>query len=229
MLEYSLRPNRFTDDPDDQLANVEHSGTATFDDLITHITQEGGAIKESEARSNVLEFFKAMRFYLALGRTISLEFMNIRFTISGVFTDSSDSFDSNRHKLNLKVNAGSFLKEVLPNMKLSKVKATVTAITIDRVQDYMSKTNDTTLTAGGMVRLLGENLTIDTEDTEQGIYLIANDNTETKVEFLQLITGGELMFQTPAELAKGTYTLEVRAKIRFQKEISKGRFEDLTI
>lgn len=228
-MNYSLRPNRFTEDPNDQLAKVEHSGTADLNDIITKMTTEGGAIKESEARSNILEFFNAIAYFLAQGKTISLDFIKIRFSITGVFNDVEDSFDTKRHQINIKITAGKFLKNLIPSLTLTKIKATPTSIEVDRVYDFMSKTQDETITSGGMVRLLGQNLTIDLADTAQGVYLIANDGTETKVEFVQLISSGELMFQSPANMEPGTYTLQIRARIKGWKEASKGSLEDINV
>lgn len=228
MIKYSLRPNRFTEDPNDQLANVEHSGTATLDDIVAQMTLEGGAIKESEARSSILEFFKAVQYQLTLGRSVSLEFLKLRFSLSGVFTDTDDSFDASRHQLNLKITPGSFLKKTLADLSLTKVKADTVGVEIARIYDFMSKTTDETITSGGMVRVLGEHLRIDAEDAEQGIYLIGDDS-ETKVEFYQSITLGELMFQAPTGLTPGSYALEIRTRIRNQKDLSTGRFDDLTV
>lgn len=228
-MNYSLRPNRFTENPNDQTASVEHAGTATIDTIIDRMVAEGGAIKESEARSNILEFFKATNYYLSQGYTISLDYFKARFSISGVFTDTNDTFDANRHQLNIKMSAGKFLKEVVGNVPLNKVKGSTVSINIDRVQDYMSKTNDDVLTSGGMVRILGDRLFIDTSDDNQGVFLIAEDRTETKIEFLQQISYGELMVQIPMGLAAGTYRLEIRSIIRGQTSLSKGLVDDLEV
>ncbi len=228
-MDYSLRPNQFTDDPNDQLAKVEHSGTTTLEQIIRHMTGEGGAIKESEARSNILEFFKSVNYFLGLGQTISLDFLKIRFSITGVFSSKDDYFDPDRHQLNIKITPGRFLKAALLELPLTKVKGSTTSIVLEQVYDFTTKTRNEVLTAGGMVRVLGENMTLNLTDEEQGVYLVADDRTQTKVQFLQLITYGELLFQVPAGLAPGNYTVEVHARIRGAKDLSKGIMQDLNL
>lgn len=174
-------------------------------------------------------FFKATNYYLSQGHTISLDYFKVRYSISGVFTDTSDSFDANRHQLNLKMTPGKFMKDVIGSVPLTKVKGSSVSIDIDRVQDYMSKTNNEILTAGGMVRILGDRLSIDQADENQGVYLIDEDRTETKIEFLQQISSGELMVQIPIGLTSGTYRLEIRSIIRGQTSLSKGLIEDLEV
>ncbi|MCB0175299.1 MAG: DUF4469 domain-containing protein, partial [Anaerolineae bacterium] len=61
-------------------------------------------------------------------------------------------------------------------------------------------------------KLRGHNLQFDEADPQQGIFLVAEDQTRTRVEVVLHNTARELIFLVPNTLASGSYTLEVRAR-----------------
>ena len=228
-MDYSLIPNRMKPDSPEQLARVQHKRTCTIDDVIQEMTAEGSAIKESEARANIHEFFMAMAHLLKQGNTISLDYLKARFSLSGIFTDANDQFDPNRHQLNIKLTPGPFLNQLTKKVPLNKVKAQTTTVTINEYHDYRSKTTNEQLTIGGLARIRGANMGIDAQAADQGVFLIDSKGKANKADFVESVNLAELMFQVPGNLEANTYRLEVRAKIRHNKTLLIGRVHGVVL
>ncbi|MDR8392506.1 DUF4469 domain-containing protein [Aliifodinibius sp. S!AR15-10] len=69
---------------------------------------------------------------------------------------------------------------------------------------------------------MGELLKIDPEDPDQGLFLVASDGAETKVEEFVENSPSKLGFRVPEGLASGEYTMEVRAKLHNTNELRVG-------
>lgn len=72
--------------------------------------------------------------------------------------------------------------------------------------------DNSTLVPGGGVKLRGHNLQFNEADAEQGIFLVADDQTRTRIEVVLHNTPRELIFLVPNTLTSGEYTLEVRVR-----------------
>jgi hypothetical protein len=79
------------------------------------------------------------------------------------------------------------------------------------------------MTPGGMGQLAGEQLKFDPTDPAQGIFFVAADGSEARVEVVDKNTGGELIFLIPASLTSADYTLVVRSHLNFG-ELRSGNF-----
>ena len=75
--------------------------------------------------------------------------------------------------------------------------------------------------------MIGFNLKYDDTDLQQGIFFVAEDDTETRVEIFASITASRLIFTAP-ELAPGNYKIKVRA-IFNEKEIRTGELKKITL
>ncbi len=63
-----------------------------------------------------------------------------------------------------------------------------------------------------MGTIKGDMLDFDSAETTQGIFLIAEDKSETKVEIVGQIRPSVLRFIVPPTLTSGEYTIKVRTK-----------------
>ncbi len=228
-MDYALRPNKLNNQHNSHLAHVVHTGTATMTDVLNQMTAEGSAIKESEAQGNILEFFKAVNHFLQLGYTVSLDFLKLRYSITGVFDGADDSYDPARHQLNVKVNPGPFFKTSSQQIVLNKVRHQAPRVTIHEVFDFATKTTNGKLTLSGMVTVRGAHMRIDDNDPQQGVYLLMAGQPEVKVAHVRVFNASELVFQVPNNLVPGFYQLEVRAKLKDTKDYSRGTLDNLTV
>ncbi len=80
------------------------------------------------------------------------------------------------------------------------------------------------MTPGGTGRLAGDLPKFDRSDLAQGIFFLAGDQSETRVEVVDRNTSGQLSFLVPA-LAAGAYRLEVRTVLNSGQELHKGELK----
>ena len=84
------------------------------------------------------------------------------------------------------------------------------------------------MTKGGVVQLVGARLKFDAKDTAQGIFFVPETGARVRVAVIAENKPARLMAIIPADLAAGTYYIEVRTKITSSpkplKNIKTGRF-----
>ena len=81
------------------------------------------------------------------------------------------------------------------------------------LQEYMDINTGTTnsiLTPGGIGQVVGSELKFSAANADEGVFLVHEAGTETKITVLATRTEGKLVFSIPAGLATGGYRLEVR-------------------
>jgi hypothetical protein len=92
-----------------------------------------------------------------------------------------------------------------------------------RLLQYINPNNgdgNQTLTPGGGAQLMGEFLSFDPADPDQGIFLTAGDQESIRAEVVMRNTPSDLIFLVPSGLPAGKYRLEVCA--RFGAELRTG-------
>ena len=84
------------------------------------------------------------------------------------------------------------------------------------------------LTKGGGVQPIGSRLKFDAKDTAQGIFFVPETGEAVRAAVIAENNPARLMAIIPADLATGTYYIEVRTKITSSpkplKNIKTGRF-----
>ncbi|OGB67431.1 MAG: hypothetical protein A2Y94_10395 [Caldithrix sp. RBG_13_44_9] len=80
------------------------------------------------------------------------------------------------------------------------------------------------MTRGGIGQITGHRLKFDPEDTKQGIFLVAEDGTETRITMVGVNKPSQLMFSIPSSLPAGNYTLEVR--VIFSSKLRSGKLTE---
>ena len=133
-------------------------------------------------------------------------------SISGVFDGADDAFDKKRHTVNLNINAGTALKTAVGKVKTIKTETASTDPYITEVTDVVSGKVNTVLTKGGVVQLTGSRLKFDQKDEAQGIFFVPETGTPVRAAVIAENKPARLMAIIPADLAQGTYYIEVRTK-----------------
>ena len=99
---------------------------------------------------------------------------------------------------------------------------------ITEVTDIVTGTVNTTLTKGGVVQLVGSRLKFDAKDTAQGIFFVPETGEAVRAAVIAENKPARLMAIIPADLAAGTYYIEVRSKHsgggKPLKAVKAGRF-----
>lgn len=211
-LEYYLVPNHITDNPNDYRAVSRNSNSYTIEDVYKQMTREGSTVTKAEALAVFEEITQAISTILQDGHSVVTPLVNISSSVTGVFDEEDDQFDSDRHKVQLNINSGLRLKNLPGSIEPTRIEGSEPAPDIKYLHDNVSGTRSELLTPEGGARIKGSLLKFDEEDSQQGIFFInTEDATEHRVERLPLRNmPKELIFTLP-DLPAGEYRLEVRS------------------
>ncbi|MDR1698811.1 MAG: DUF4469 domain-containing protein [Prevotellaceae bacterium] len=158
-----------------------------------------------------LEFFDNINFKFRAnpqGNQVTLPLFNTSFSISGVFERPADSFDPNRHKLNINLTKGTLLRDAEKQVKLEKTNTSAPLPNIQEAKDSVSGTVNEKLTAGGVVELRGYNLKIEGEDPSCGLWFVAEGGAESKAKIFIENKPSRIIAMIPA-LDAGKYQVKI--------------------
>ncbi|MEL7835163.1 DNA-binding domain-containing protein [Fodinibius sp. Rm-B-1B1-1] len=221
-IQYALFPNPLTSGDEDQRAMVQNRTGRTKEDIIDEIISRGSTITKAEALAVIEEYEACIAKFVAEGDRVNTSLMNISSSIAGVFTDKEDYFDEGRHQININVQAGPRLQKAIAETTTQKVPGRERHPQPKRLKDFTTDSINSELTPGGSAELNGTLLKYDHDDNNQGIFLIASDGTESRVEQVLKNWPSLLLFVVPDNLSTGKYSLEVRSVIRRTTERRRG-------
>ena len=228
MLKYSLRENLLTPAPDDYMAQAADVRSYTLDEIIDLMMEKGSTLTRADVAATLQVYGEVVSAIIKDGSAVNTPLMNTSMSISGVFDGANDSFDKKRHTVNLNITAGTLLRDAVTKVKCEKTEGASTDPYITEVKDVVSgKTNDI-LTKGGVVQLVGARLKFDAKDTAQGIFFVPETGEAVRAAVIAENKPARLMAIIPADLAAGTYYIEVRTKYSGGgtklKTVKKGSF-----
>ena len=228
MLKYALRENLLTAAPDDFMAQVQDVRSYTLDEIIDAMMQKGSTLTRADVAAVLQIYGEVCAAVIADGCALNTPLMNTALSISGVFNGANDTFDKKRHTVNLNITAGTALKAALGKIKCEKTGTTSTDPYINEVKDVVSGKVNEVLTKGGVVQITGSRLKFDAKDAAQGIFFIPETGAPVRATVIAENKPARLMAIIPADLAAGTYYIEVRSKHsgggKPLKAVKAGRF-----
>ena len=228
MLKYCLRENLLTPAPDDYMAQAADVRSYTLDEIIDLMMEKGTTLTRADVAATLQVYGEVVSAIIKDGSAVNTPLMNTSMSISGVFDGANDSFDKKRHTVNLNITAGTLLRDAVTKVKCEKTEGTSTDPYITEVTDIVTGTANTTLTKGGVVQLVGARLKFDAKDTAQGIFFVPETGAPVRAAVIAENKPARLMAIIPADLAAGTYYIEVRTKIlegnKSGKTLKTGRF-----
>lgn len=234
MLKYSLRENLLTPAPDDYMAQVTDVRSYTLDEIIDLMMEKGTTLTRADVAATLQVYGEVVSAIIKDGSAVNTPLMNTSMSISGVFDGANDSFDKKRHTVNLNITAGTLLRDAVTKVKCEKTEGVNTDPYITEVTDIVSGKVNEVLTKGGVVQLVGSRLKFDAKDTAQGIFFVPETGNPVRAAVIAENKPARLMAIIPADLAAGTYYIEVRTKYanatKQLKTLKVGRFaKPLTI
>ena len=229
MLKYCLRENLLTPAPDDYMAQAADVRSYTLDEIIDLMMEKGSTLTRADVAATLQVYGEVVSAIIKDGSAVNTPLMNTSMSISGVFDGANDSFDKKRHTVNLNITAGTLLRDAVTKVKCEKTEGVSTDPYITEVTDIVTGTVNTTLTKGGVVQLVGSRLKFDAKDTAQGIFFVPETGAPVRAAVIAENKPARLMAIIPADLAAGTYYVEVRTKIigssQKSKTLKMGRFD----
>lgn len=223
-LKFALFENHLTSDPNDYTAVVQDAPAKTQDDVINLMIGRGSTVTKAEALSVFEEYGNAIEQLIKDGCSINTPLFNLSPSVKGTFTGPNDTFNPARHTVKINITPGTRLRVMGEQVSVERVKGVSPGPAPDSLNDLGSGTRNDQLTPGNIAQLLGSLLKFDEADPSQGIFLIAADNSETRIGTVSRNKPGQLDFLVPA-MAPGEYRLEVRAIIYKGKELKKGTLQ----
>ena len=228
MLKYCLRENLLTPAPDDYMAQAADVRSYTLDEIIDLMMEKGSTLTRADVAATLQVYGEVVSAIIKDGSAVNTPLMNTSMSISGVFDGANDSFDKKRHTVNLNITAGTLLRDAVTKVKCEKTEGVSTDPYITEVTDIVTGTVNTTLTKGGVVQLVGARLKFDAKDATQGIFFVPETGEAVRAAVIAENKPARLMAIIPADLAAGTYYIEVRTKIlegnKSGKTLKTGRF-----
>ncbi|MBP3365591.1 MAG: DUF4469 domain-containing protein [Treponema sp.] len=227
MLKYSLRENLLTPEPDDcmgsqpavayrvcRMANSRGYPCEFFPGM----TRRGTTLTKADVSAVLQVFSEVVCELTADGSAVNTPL----FSVSGVFSGMADSFDRARHMVSVNVNPGTALREAAKSVRTEKTEAASTGPYITEATDVVSGSVNSTLTAGGILRLIGSRLKFDASDETQGVFLILADGGEAvKCAVVAENKPARVMVMVPADVKPDAYYVEVRTKLDASRQPGK--------
>ena len=194
------------------VARVKTKDTISFAQLTNMVANRRTTVAKSDVVSVLEDFFDTVEELLQGGDTVVTPHAVIRPSIQGNFDSASDEFDPQRHTIVVRISPGKRLRRAMRDVGARKLKWDPPHPRPLVWQDVASGTQNGPVTPGGDGRILGQGLRFDPDDPRQGIFFIAADGSETRVERLSMNTPGLLVMRIPM-LPAGLYTVQVRALV----------------
>ena len=208
MLKYYNVENQLTERPGDCTALTLNLGSLDKSAFIDRMLKRGTSVTSTDALAVMNAIEETAVDLILQGYTLNLPLMNTSFSISGVFDGPLDTFDGNRHKLNINLTKGVLLRDAEKNVKLEKTSVPAPMPQIQEVRDSVSRSVNEKLTARGVIELRGYNLKIDGDESSCGLWFVAENGTETKAEVIIENKPSKIIAMIP-DLAAGKYQVKV--------------------
>ncbi|TWI78641.1 uncharacterized protein with Ig-like fold DUF4469 [Treponema putidum] len=208
-----MRENLLTPAPDDYMAQATDVRSYTLDEIIDLMMEKGTTLTRADVAATLQVYGEVVSAIIKDGSAVNTPLMNTSMSISGVFDGANDSFDKKRHTVNLNITAGTLLRDAVTKVKCEKTEGVSTDPYITEVTDIVTGAVNTTLTKGGVVQLVGSRLKFDAKDEAQGIFFVPETGEAVRAAVIAENKPARLMAIIPADLAAGTYYIEVRTKI----------------
>ena len=208
MLKYSLSENLLTECPDDYSAQTNATGSLDKEALVARMLSKGTLVTRTDILAVLNNLEETVVQALLEGYTVTSPLFNTSFSISGVFDSPKDTFDGNRHKLNINVTKGTLLRNAEKNVKFEKTNAVAPLPQIHEVKDVLSSTVNERLTSKGVIEISGYNIKIDGEQPPCGVWFVHENGTETPAEIYIENKPSKILAMIP-QLATGNYQIKI--------------------
>jgi len=226
MLKYALVENALALNPNGYVAVVSNSETKDLDAVINFMVSEGTGLTRPQAFAYFEKLIQTVEFFVEQGHRVTTPLFRIKPSISGVFTDTNDSFDSSRHSIHIRTSSGKRLVDMAASIKPGKVDAAQLNPIVRSFVDGVNKTVNSVAFSDSYGTINGKRLKFDAADSRLGVFFIpANDpSSETRITGYVEIMPSKLHFILPA-LAPDTYRVVVRNLSRNGLNVLQGELK----
>ena len=220
MLKYCLRENLLTPAPDDYMAQVQD---------VRSVFENMRAITASSRKNKCSAYTQYACALFLLNSLFLPRLFSKRVTALCKYMRQIQGANKKHPQAYLMYVEDCFLcSNAVVAHRFPQEEGVSTDPYITEVTDIVTGTVNTTLTKGGVVQLLGARLKFDAKDAAQGIFFVPETGEAVRAAVIAENKPARLMAIIPADLAAGTYYIEVRTKIlegnKSGKTLKTGRF-----
>ncbi|MDR0815107.1 MAG: DUF4469 domain-containing protein [Bacteroidales bacterium] len=226
MLKYALVENAMAVDPNSCVAIVSSPERKNLDDVINFMIAEGTGLTRPQALAYFEKLTQTVLYFVGEGHSVITPLVRVRPTVSGIFTDKRDNFDSSRHQVNIRSTSGFRLRDLETHIKLEKVNVATQIPVPEIFTDALTGEDNFWATSGGLGVLKGQLLKFDPEDVQQGVFFVPVNNpaVEIRAGVYSGIKPSEVHFQVPT-LESGEYSVIVKSIPKTGKGLKRGELE----
>ncbi|MEA4936097.1 MAG: DUF4469 domain-containing protein [Paludibacter sp.] len=197
---------------DDRFGRVVTIKSLNEDDLINIAVSERTDLNPNSLRSSMQILKEIAKKQLVNGASVAFGLGYFNLGVNGIFIGDKAQWDSTQHSLSIRVTPTAELRETVKNATVETRGMAAIGTYINRIEDILSKTENSRLTPGGPVNILGDKIRIIGDNPENGIKLInqaTQEVTSIKADVTSTNDPSKVSFVVPANLAVGDYRLGI--------------------
>lgn len=212
---FDLRENTITRDvTNDYMANVRKLKSKTVSDIASEIVSERTEYRPETIENIVRLYQDKVMDNLCAGNIVTDSLGTYMPSITGNFIGTSGAIDPKKHACTVNVSLSKEFRERISGVspQFSGTVQSLGGARVDSVEDVESGSTAGVLTPGGTLKVSGKKIRCLNEDgSSTGRVLFINRETETEYPVGRLATNdpSSLIFNIPADLPDGEYTLRV--------------------
>jgi hypothetical protein len=212
-MKYYTTENKLTDDGS-YTARVVVNKAYTEDEVIDKLLRKRNIVSKPDLRGVMSALKDTFVDIIREGNGLNLSWLKLSFSMKGSFPTANAQRDPERNPLEINLNPGALLTEVIDEVELERVSKPNFGPFIEEFFDATSRTRNSRITPSEQFEITGERLRIDGRNPDEiGLYLRAEDGTEIKVEKLLRNDPGYISGRMPDVLESGSYKLVVKTQV----------------
>ena len=212
-MKYYTTKNKLTDDGS-YTARVLVNKTYTEDEVIDKLLRKRNLVSKPDLRGVMSALKDTFVDIIREGNGLNLSWMKLNFSMKGNFSTANAQRDPERNSLEINLNPGALLTDILEEVELERVSKPSFGPIITDFFDGTSGTHNSRITPGEQFEITGERLRIGGRNQDEiGLYLRAEDDTQTKVEKLLRKDPRYISGRMPDVLKSGSYKLVIKTQV----------------
>lgn len=222
-MEYYTTENKLTNDGS-FTARVLVNKAYTEDEVIEKLLRKRNIVSKPDLLGVMSALKDTFVDIIREGNGLKLSWLKLSFSMKGNFPTANAQRDPERNPLEINLNPGSLLTDILDEVELERVTKPSFGPVITEFFDATSRTNNSRITPGEQFEITGERLRIAGRNPDEiGLYLRAEGGTETRVEKLLRNAPGYISGRMPDVLESGSYKLVIKTQYSKPQLLSEVR------
>jgi hypothetical protein len=223
-IKYSLVPNRLNTSVEiPYLPRTVLNGSLSGPSLINAICW-GSTVTPADCKAVLENLNRVVTENLSQGRSVNLEFVNLRPSVKGFFDSPDETFQKEKHKISISVSAtGEIIRKV-------NLEATPTRVVANRSEPNLTSWVNLSIegsvnpSVGQLIEVRGSRLRFDKNDPRQGIFFIKDDGSSIRATEYSNIGGNRVSLKLPEGIEPGE-SLRLQARSLFGSVVRSGELD----